>query len=282
MVFSDVPAATLTKRLTLDPTTSLSYSDSISNITLYELDSYLNVVADEAAFTSTVTFSGELVYNFWTFSLTSLYFDIDTAFSADLQVSAYAEASYAKSLSYAPDELVYSFLEVAGIVTIGPGIAFSIGLDFDTSAEVNVTAKGGVSIADGNVHVDLLDEDNTSTSGWTPVYTSSVDVSEGATVEADISATVEVEMVIEFLGGLVDLSTGLTATAGFDNTLTLSAAQTVDLDDGASVVSDASSCTSGVTAVSDFVFNLTAFVTSYYSVDLYDTSIELLNECYLF
>jgi hypothetical protein len=282
LVFTDLPAATLTKRITVDESTSLTFGDSIEDVTLYELDSYLKFVADEAAFTSTVTFSGELVYNFWTFSVTSLYFDIDTEFAADLEISAYVGAGYSKSLTYEPDELVYSFLDVAGIVTIGPGIAFSIGLDFDSSADVNVTATGGVSISDGNVHVDLLDEDNTSTSGWTPVYTASVNISEAGTVEADVSASVTVELIVEFLGGLLDLSSGLTATAGFNNAFALSADQSADLTDGLSLSTDDGTCNSGVSVASDFVFNVTAFVTSFYSVDIYSTDIPIVAECYTF
>jgi hypothetical protein len=57
----------------------------------------------------------------------------------------------------------------------------------------------------------LLDSKNTITSGWTPVYTHETNIS--VAVEAQVNPFVELtaEIGVSFLGGKLDLSTGVTA-----------------------------------------------------------------------
>ncbi|KAI8228281.1 hypothetical protein K4K54_002349 [Colletotrichum sp. SAR 10_86] len=293
MSFSSLPAATLSKRLTLDPSVSISFSEGLAdNTVLFSDGQYINVTADEAWFSSTITFSGYLKYNFWGFKLEALYFDLDTTFDSAVGLSVDVAAAYSHQLKYAPDELAYSLVSVPGVVQLGPGVAFAVGLDFDVSAAVGVTAGLSVNLPDGNVHLDLLDSSKSSATGWEPKYSSYANITEAADVRVDASADVTVELAIKLLGGLVDLSSGLTATPGFDNHFKLRGEQNLGAAGNftsapvasAEVPSDGLICAekNGVELATDFYFNLTAFATKFWSAELYHTRVPLWDLCYSF
>lgn len=282
LTFSSLPAATLTKRITLDPRVSLSFGGALPEDTvLLDLEPYLNITADEASFSSTVTFSGYLKYNFWRFKLTDLYFDIDTSFDADLALSASISAAFNRSFTYSPDALQYYLVNVPGIVSLGPGVAFGIGVDIDASAGVDVHTALGVSLPGGNVHVDILNSKKNSVSGWKPVYTANANVSEKVDVGADISASVTVELAIKVLGGLIDLSSGLTAVPRLNNKFSLESTQVIDATNGVSLpASGNQEC--DLSIKSDFLFNLTGYVTKYWRTNLYGVEVPLVDKCYEF
>ncbi|KAJ3953848.1 hypothetical protein N0V92_009678 [Colletotrichum tropicale] len=293
MSFSSLPAATLSKRLTLDPSVSISFSEGLAdNTVLFSDGQYINVTADEAWFSSSITFSGYLKYNFWGFKLEALYFDLDTTFDSAVGLSVDVAAAYSHQLKYAPDELAYSLVSVPGVVQLGPGVAFAVGLDFDVSAAVGVTAGLSVNLPDGNVHLDLLDSSKSSATGWEPKYSSYANITEAADVRVDASADVTVELAIKLLGGLVDLSSGLTATPGFDNHFKLRGEQNLGATGNftsapvasAEVPSDGLICAekNGVELATDFYFNLTAFATKFWSAELYHTRVPLWDICYSF
>lgn len=237
------------------------------------------MTADSGSVAAAVTFSGYLKYNWLTFSINDLYFDIDTDFSADLALSIDVTSSFDTTFTYAPDALSYSLISVPGILDLGPALQFAIGGEISVSEAVDLTTDVGMALADGNIHLDLLDEGNTSTSGWTPTYTASVNISGEVDAEINPYVSLTVEVAISFLGGLIDLSSGLTAKPGFNNTITLTAAEGVDLT-GVSGTTSNGTCAEGLALESEFVFELDAFATQWYSADLYNTAIPLLDECY--
>ncbi|KAE8165242.1 hypothetical protein BDV40DRAFT_297839 [Aspergillus tamarii] len=290
LTFSSVPAGKLAKRLTLDPSFSIPFAKSLaSNTVLLSEPPYLTVTADEATFSSEITFSGYLYYDFWAFKLRQLYFDIDAGFSADVALSAHLAAAYNKSFTYNPSDLTYTLVNIPGIVQLGPGVAFGLEMDFSASAAVDVVAGLSISMPNGNVHVDLLDSVNTVATGWTPTYQPYANISAQANVQADASATVTVEMALSFLGGLVDLSSGLTAKPGIANTFLLDAKLDTEYAKnatGTGVTQNAQierpSCGEGVSLKSDFIFSLDAFVTRSWSTTLVNTGIPLWDFCYQF
>ncbi|KAK1593843.1 uncharacterized protein LY79DRAFT_513522 [Colletotrichum navitas] len=294
MAFTSLPAATLARRLTLDPSYSLSFAQGLANDTvLYSDGQYVNITADEAWFSSSITFSGYLKYNFWGFKLEALYFDLDAAFDSAVGVSADVLAAYSHSLKYAPDALSYSLVTVPGVVELGPGVAFAVGLDLDVSAAVGVTAGLSVGLPAGKVHLDLLDFDKTSATGWDPVYSSHANITESADVRVNASADVTVRLAFDLLGGLVDLSAGITATPGFDNTFKLRGGQKLGLAGNftsapteavADVPEDGLVCAekNGVEFATDFRFNLTGYATKYWSAELYSVRVPLWDVCYSF
>lgn len=283
MDFSSMPAATLTKRISANPVVPLVFGHSIEDQTLFEVDPYVKVNADEAAFHANITFSGKLKYDFWTAKLKELWFDIDTAFSADLQLSAYVESEneFSQTFNYAPNDLEFNLVDVPGVVSLGPGVAFGIGLDLASSGRVNVTAGAGIALADGNVHLDFVGGAKADTSGWEPVYHSFANISERAEVGANVTTNINVQLALKFLGGLVDLTSGIAATPGFNNHFSLSGTQNVDLENGV-VIPNTDACENGFGLKSDFVFGVEAFITKHFSTDLYNVTVPLADKCYSF
>ncbi|KAM5350637.1 hypothetical protein ACJ41O_007142 [Fusarium nematophilum] len=285
MTFSSIPSATLRKRITLNPSVSLNFGAGLPEDTvLFKEDPWVTITADQAEFASTVTFSGYLKYNFWGFKLQQLYFDIDTQFSADVALSADVAAAWSRSIVYDPDALTYNIIDVPGIVSLGPGVAFAVGVDIDTSAAVSVTAGAGISIPNGNVHLDVVNSANTGTSGWEPQYNSYANISESVEVGLNASTSVTVQLTFKLLGGLVDLSSGLTATPGFINKFTLDAVQSVGAsNDGTTVdVEGKGDAECNVAFKSDFVFELEGFATQWWRATLYEVELPIADICYDF
>ncbi|OLN81031.1 hypothetical protein CCHL11_09995 [Colletotrichum chlorophyti] len=293
MSFSSLPAATLSKRLNLGGSASLTFAEGLAdNTVLFSDGQYVNITADEAWFSSTITFSGYLKYNFWGFKLEALYFDLDTTFDSAVGVSVDVAAAYHDSIKYAPDALAYSLVSVPGLVELGPGVAFAIGLDLDISAAVGVSAGLSVALPAGNVHLDLVNGAKSSATGWEPKYSSYANITEQADVRIDASADVTVQLAAKLLGGLIDLSSGITASPGFDNRFKLRGDQKLQLNGNFTSVPHASAdvpkdglvCAekNGVEFATDFYFNLTAFATKWWSGELYSTRVPLWDLCYSF
>lgn len=285
------------KRAVIDPSLSITISEGLDpNTVLYTDGTYFTLTANEAQFTATATFSGYLHYNFLLWRLEALYFDIDASFDASLTISADVLAAFADTFKYSPGSLSYDFVSVPGIVKLGPGLDFGIGCDLDVSAAVGVTTSAGVGIPHGNVHLDFLDGAKTGTSGWEPQYRASANITERAEVGVDVYVDLTVELAFELLGGLVDLSAGITATPGFDNKFTVAAAQGAGVESreaGEAVTKRdvalagletrqevACAQTNAVHLVTDFYFKVTAFATQWWSQELYKVVVPLLDYCY--
>jgi hypothetical protein len=280
VIFGAIPSTSLSKRyLTLDPTYTLNTAIALPETTLYTYSPYLTVSADAASFNSNVTFSGYLKYNWLAFKLEDLYFDIDADFVADLTLSAEVTSAYSATFSYSPSALTYSLISVPGILELGPELTFAVDAEVSASEAVTITAGVGIELADGNVHLDLLDESNTGTTGWTPTYTASTKTSGNVTAKFNPTAALTVEIAVNFFGGLIDLSTGVTAKSGFDNSFILTAAEGVDLS-GVENLTTAGACSEGLELQSNFTFAIEAFATEWWSEEVYAVTIPLLDQCY--
>jgi hypothetical protein len=90
-----------------------------------------------------------------------------------------------------------------------------------------------------------------------------------------------VEIEISILGGLIDLSTGLTVKPGFTNDFILTGNAGVDLT-GYEALTNNSTCENGLAIDSEFLFDLSAFATQWYSKDLYSVDLTILKKCFEF
>ena len=98
------------------------------------------------------------------------------------------------------------------------------------------------------------------------------------TASINPSAILTVEIAAKAFGGLIDLSTGLTAKPGFDNTFTLTGGVDIDLG-GVKNISNLN-CSQGLEISSDFKFALDAFATQWYHATLYNVTVPLVDKCY--
>jgi hypothetical protein len=280
ITFGNVPSRTLdTRALVLDPTFTINNAIALDPYTtLYSYSPYLTVSADTASFTSNVTFSGYLKYNWLSVKLAALYFDIDTSFTSELSLTASIHSAYNTTFTYAPSTLFYG-LTVPGILELGPQLKFAVDAELADSEAVNLTATTGVTLSDGNVHLDVLDSSLSSTSGWNPTYSASARVSGQAAASINPTASLTVELEINFFGGLLDLSSGITAKPGFENSFMITADEGVDLSGVMNVTADGT-CVDGLELKIDFVFEVDAFVTQWWSGELYSVEVPIFDECY--
>ncbi|KAM0442136.1 hypothetical protein ACHAQK_004458 [Fusarium lateritium] len=284
MSFTSIPATTLKKRLTLNPSLSLNFGADLEKDTiLFSEAPWVTIKAEEAEFSSTISFSGYAKYNFWRVKMEKLYFDLDTHFSADIALSADVAAAWSKSILYNPDTLTFAIIEVPGILSLGPGVSFAIGVDVDTSAAVSVRAGAGVAIPSANVHLDVLDSSKNIATGWTPEYTSYANISESVEVGLNTSASLTVQLTFKLLGGLVDLSSGLVAKPEFVNKFTVDAEQSAyasNLDSAIHLDGTSKEC--DVSLKSDLEFNLDGFATKWWRANLYSAKVPITDICYDF
>lgn len=96
-----------------------------------------------------------------------------------------------------------------------------------------------------------------------------------------------VQLTVKVLGGLIDLSSGLTATPALINKFTLDAEQSASVSNNgtATHVGGASGGVVGdcdVTFKSDFMFDLVAFATKWWNANLYHVELPITDICYDF
>jgi hypothetical protein len=220
-----------------------------------------------------------LRYNFLLFKLEDLYFDIDVALAADLEITAAVTAAYSTTFGYTPASLTYALIDIPGVLELGPALTFAAGADLAASAAVDVTAGVGIIISDGNVHLDALDKSKTTTSGWVPTYSAFANISGVAEASIDPYISLTVEIAVSVLGGLVDLSTGITAKPKIENDFILTGSGGVSLA-GVTDVTSTGTCAQGLELKSGFVFTIVAFATQWYSTELYKYQKSFLDECF--
>ncbi|KAH7319241.1 hypothetical protein BKA65DRAFT_97374 [Rhexocercosporidium sp. MPI-PUGE-AT-0058] len=270
---NDKRALVIDPRFTFNPHLALP-EDTV----LFKYDPYVTITADNASFSSEVTFSGYLAYNWFLWRLDAFYFDIDAGFKADLGLSASVQAAYETKFSYAPPSLYYG-VSVPGVIELGPMLQFSVGTEIGVSAAAKLSTAFEVALAKGNVHLDVLNSKKTGVSGWTPTYSASADINGQVQAYFNPSAILTVEIAAKVFGGLIDLSTGLTARPGFDNSFVLTGGVGVDLG-GVKNITNTASCSQGLQLHSNFTFGLDAFATQWYKGTLYEVNLPLLDKCF--
>ncbi|KAI6779861.1 uncharacterized protein J7T54_001949 [Emericellopsis cladophorae] len=289
MTFTSLPAATLMRRLNLSPSWSIDIAEGLEeHTTLFTDGEFIDITAEEAWFSSKLTLSGKLKYSFWGFKLQELYFDLDAAFDSSAVVSASVQAAFQEAVQYQPDDLAFSFIDVPGVVSLGPGLAFGLYVNVEASAAVDLYAGVDFSLPTGNVHLDMLDGFKTTTSGWEPDFDTFANASQSADVALDVGADLSVMLSFKLLGGLVDLSSGFTASPEFENSFHLRGAQDAavsgnekGMSGGVDIPKDAISCadTNGLEFVSDFLFSLKAYATKWWEQDLYSVRVPVVRYC---
>ncbi|KAH7039820.1 uncharacterized protein B0I36DRAFT_370800 [Microdochium trichocladiopsis] len=245
---------------------------------LYSFPPYLEVTADSAEISASVTFSGYLDFNVFGGKIKQLYVDIDSSIDAEVGISIAASAGYRDSFTYSPGEVSFMIVNVPGIISLGPELLFAIGLDLDVEAGISVTGSAGAGMQNGRIHLDFLDTSKTSVTPWKPVYNAKLDLSQRALVKADTWIDVTFQLGIEILGGVVDVSAGLTARPRFNNEFALTASQ--GITPGGVTQPNELACAQGLSIKSDFSFTLIAFVTKMWSRTVYNTYIPIANKCY--
>lgn len=286
--FTGLPGATNTitpaptkRDITADPdAVTLSNTWDLPAVTLYELDPYIKATANTGSLDLALTLDGYLDFDIWTFSLDALYVDVSTVTTVDLELELAIQAEYNNTFEYT-NGIAYYVVDIPGILQFGPALNFAIGAAVDVDAALDVILDVGAAL-NGSVHLDFVGNDTTA-AGWEPTYYANLTFTEEAAVAVTPYVELTVELEFEILGGLLDLSGGLTPRVEFPLGATLLAGQTIDAAGTNVTVNPVAAdgvCANGVELTSDFVFTLDAFVTQFYEVELYSVTVPIADECY--
>ncbi|KAK2024045.1 hypothetical protein LX32DRAFT_731712 [Colletotrichum zoysiae] len=247
--------------------------------TLFSYDPYVTITADEASLTSNMTFSGKLKYTVVPPKVEQLQLDIDTYFGAALGLSVDVKAPYSGNFTYDPEDLGYNFVDIPGIIKLGPTLGFAIGVELDADAAAGITTDFGLTFPDAKIHLDLVDTAATAATGWEPVWSANANITQKAAVTVNPYVELGVGLVFEILGGAVSLSSGVDTRSKLVNDFTLSASQEAGTG-GTGIGQDNAGCREGFAVKSDFFFSVVGYATQWWSQELWSVEVPVADECY--
>lgn len=244
------------------------------SLTIFNHDDKVTVTANHAEISSSVTYSGKLKYSIWQFKLTEFTFDITKSMHHELDLTFEFTADYNYTFEYDVTPLSYYVVNVPGIITLGPELSFGIGVDFDVVGDLTISTNLTSTVENGAVHIDFLDASENSVTNWEPTYTATANISELANVTITPFVKVTLELECEILGGLLDLSTGVTVQPQFPVAFAVDANQD-GVGSGNVTLPSGEDCTNGFAATVDFEVEVILFATKWASVtyDVYNQSI---------
>lgn len=178
--------------------------------------------------------------------------------------------------SFSPADISVSAFSIPGILDVGPRLEFALGVEVAVSGQVEISADLTADLAVGHVQVTFPDSKNTVATGWTPKYTHQTNIP--AKIDAQVNPYVELTAAIgvNFLGGLLDLSSGVRARPQLINDFSLNGK--FDTSNTGNVTIPASTddtCVNGLWYSSAFTFGVTAFVTQFYELELYRLDVPI-------
>ncbi|KAL3428160.1 hypothetical protein PVAG01_01669 [Phlyctema vagabunda] len=237
----------------------------------------LSVKVHEPSLSGNLDVSGHFHYSFHRFRVTEFWFDVDLSIAMGANVEVIANLGFDNDVySFTPASVTVAAFSIPGILDVGPALSFDLGVEVAVSGTVDITSNLTATLNEGHIHLDMLDAKNTFSSGWQPVYTHQTNVS--ATVEAQVNPFVSLtaEIAANFLNGLLDLSSGITARPEFVNVFTIDGQ--FDTANSANVTFPAPTeekCVNGMWYSNAFAFIVTAFVTQFYELELYRLDVPL-------
>lgn len=282
IVFSSVPISSPKRDSVKWDSNGLKISNTLSlpkHTTLFKQDPYIEVSADSGEINTQVTLSGKLSYSVSHAKLNTLSFDITGSIAADLALSLDIKAPYKHTFSYEPLPLAYNLIDVPGIIKLGPALAFKIGADVGAEAGVHVASHLSTKLDKGNFHIDFINTDQSSATGWVPTFNAVTNITEKAAVSVDPFIDVTVELGMSLIEGALDLSGGITAQPRLNNDFTLTATQSVD-GSGQVTQPKGDACPNGLAIQSEFQFSVTAFVTQFWKKTIYSMTKPIAKQCY--
>jgi hypothetical protein len=254
-----------------------TWSGELVDFSDLEIDVYSSTV------TGTVELSGGIDYNKSTAAVTSAYVEFDLSLTGDLDIQAFAKASYSTDAwDYTLSDISVSVINIDDIITIGPTLEVSLGVEFAVTGEANVTADVTVELSDGKVYLDFLESSGSYASGWTPTYTADANLT--TEVDAELNPYVEVELSIGIdILDILGLSAGIEAKAEIVNEFSVDSDFSLSSSTGVALANGTGTCSNGYWYACDFVFEIIAFVTDLYSDTLYEVTVPIYEtECIAF
>ncbi|KAI1380374.1 hypothetical protein F4677DRAFT_406659 [Hypoxylon crocopeplum] len=226
---------------------------------------------------------GHFSYDVPSAQLQSLWFDIDAAFFGDLAVTFNITAPLSdNSYAFSPGTFFPSSVNVPGAFSLTPSLRWAIGADVGSVGAIYHSSNITMTIPDGHAHVDFTNSNRSHVTGWGPHLTYAVNTKEAATGHASPFIDFSIELSLDVLDGLYNITGGVTARPQFVNELNVAQSQTRIRKANRMIWPRNLTCSRGFELRSAFNFSVSAFVTDSWEKTLYNTEIPIADECYLF
>ncbi|KAL7622231.1 hypothetical protein AAE478_007734 [Parahypoxylon ruwenzoriense] len=250
---------------------------------LFSAPPYFSATADGGYLSDAAFIRGYFFYDVPSENIQSLWFDIDAALFADLAVTFnLTGASNSNEYTFSPGTFFPSAITVPSAFNLKPALRWAIGADVGAEGVVSHSTNITVTIPDGRVHLDFINENRTSIVGWGPRLTSSFNTREAATAHTSPYVDFSIELALDVLDGAFNVTGGVTARPQLVNELSVAQNQRVIRKANHMNWLRNVTCSSGYELRSAFNFSVAAFVTDRWEKTLYNTNIPITDECYHF
>lgn len=255
---------------------TLAYNYSTPSEQTIFSDDHTTIVLHEAQVNNSVTYSGHVKWKLLS-GVTEFTIDIDKSMWHHADLTFAVDAKLAQTWSWAPDPLTYSFIDVPGILSLGPSAGISFGGSITAEAGGSVKADFTSSMPNGTIHLDFINWDESTSAGWTAEHDATFNVTEDVKVTLKPFVDFTVEFACNLFDGLIDLSTGVKAEPSFP--FITAATATQDFNATGAVSYPNTTCANGLSEEVDFEFAVIAFATSWDNTTLYDYKDDIYKGC---
>lgn len=252
--------------------------------TLIDTES-LKIVVDQASFESNIRIKGGFRFNFLKFKPSKMYLDVDYSGLVNVNVSTTVSASFSSDIyNYEPLSASVSAFTIPGILDVGPIAQFGLGVEFAASGTVDASLGLRSEIVNGQVHLDLLESDKSSTSGWKPETSVSSDISAEVSLQLNPYVDLNLALGIKVFKGVIDLTTGFDVKPQIINAFSADLNFAYASDSGITFTKpDTATCPNGAWFASTFNMDVIAYVGSIYSKTLYNANAPIFqSQCWNF
>ncbi|KAL6414192.1 hypothetical protein AUP68_00710 [Ilyonectria robusta] len=252
--------------------------------TLIDTES-LKIVIDQANFESNIRIKGGFRFNFLKFKPSKMYLDVDYSGLVNVNVSAAVSASYSSDIfNYQPLSASVSAFTIPGILDVGPIAEFGLGVEFAASGNVDASLGLHSEILNGQVHLDLLDSDKSSTSGWKPETSVSSDVSAEVSLQLNPYLDLNLALGIRVFKGAIDLTSGFEVKPQIINAFSADLDFAYTSESGVTFTKpDTATCPNGAWFASTFNMDVIAYIGTLYSNTLFNVNAPIYkSQCWTF
>ncbi|EFQ27271.1 hypothetical protein CGRA01v4_04329 [Colletotrichum graminicola] len=245
----------------------------------------LTIVANEARLENTISLSGHVHFSVAKLQVSEFYIDLDYSSALALNISAAVKGNFTSNIyNYNPLSVSTSAFTIPGVIDVGPMVNFGLGIDFAAAGSVNASVDITTTISEANVHLDFLDANKTSSTGWNPQTNVTTEVDAEVQLQLNPYADLTVALGVKLFNGLLDMSAGLKSKPTIINALSVDVDFTYDSESGITFEKPTGDrCINGAWFASTFHFGVDAFVTQFYKKSLYAVNVPIYqSQCWNF
>lgn len=237
----------------------------------------ISVVLHEAQIQNSVTYGGHVKWELFD-GVTEFTIDIDKSMFHQANLTFGTNVKVSQTWSWAPEPLTYSVIDVPGILSLGPSAGVSFGGEISASTGGSITGDFTSSMPNGSIHLDFINWDQSTSTGWETDHDASFRTSENVKVTLKPFVDFTVEFACNLFDGLLDLSTGVKAQPSFPFITAATATQDLNATAGTMSMPN-STCANGLSETIQFEFAVSAFATEFVTATLYDYKTDLYKGC---